>query len=111
MVAEGVPGFHISLFLFFKFAGLGDSLLNLNTSRIYTVVHRLLYVFTIFCRLFAPVHRQTPWNSFNHLVSVPEVARQKIQESGIKQRVRANMVQRDTDGRAQEPSQAPLSGV
>jgi hypothetical protein len=60
-----VPGFHISLFLLF--AGLGDSLLNLNTTTgIYTVIPIFSYILTIFGTLF--VHRQTSWNSFSGII-------------------------------------------
>ena len=66
-VAEAVPGFlHISLFLFF--AGLGDSLLNINTkvalSAIVPIgVSGLLYIFTIFAPIIYP---QSPYqNSFS----------------------------------------------
>jgi hypothetical protein len=67
MVAEAVPGFlHISLFLFF--AGLGDSLLNINTkvalSTIVPIgVSGLLYIFTTFAPIIYP---QSPYqNSFS----------------------------------------------
>ena len=67
MVAEAVPGFlHLSLFLFF--AGLGDSLLNINTKvALGTIipigVSGLLYVFTIFAPI---VYLQSPYqNSFS----------------------------------------------
>ena len=66
-VAEAVPGFlHISLFLFF--AGLGDSLLCINTkvalSNIVPIgVSGLLYIFTTFAPLIYP---QSPYqNSFS----------------------------------------------
>jgi hypothetical protein len=67
MVAEAVPGFlHISLFLFF--GGLGDSLLNINTTvGLSTIVpigiSGLLYIFTIFAPIIYP---QSPYhNSFS----------------------------------------------
>jgi hypothetical protein len=67
MVAEAVPGFlHISLFLFF--AGLGDSLLKINTKvALGTIVpfgvSGLLYIFTIFAPIIYP---QSPYqNSFS----------------------------------------------
>ena len=67
MVAEAVPGFlHISLFLFF--AGLGDSLLNINIKvALSTIVpigiSGLLYIFTIFAPTIYP---QSPYqNSFS----------------------------------------------
>ena len=67
IVAEAVPGFlHISLFLFF--AGLGDSLLNINTkvalSTIVPIgVSGLLYIFTTFAPIIYP---QSPYqNSFS----------------------------------------------
>jgi hypothetical protein len=70
MVAEAVPGFlHISLFLFF--AGLGDSLLNINTkvalSTIVPIgVSGLLYIFMIFAPIIYP---QSPYqNSFSGMV-------------------------------------------
>jgi hypothetical protein len=97
MVAEVVPGFlHISLFLFF--AGLGDSLLNINTkvalSTIVPIgVSGLLYIFTTFAPIIYP---QSPYqNSFsrifwylfqNFLVFVPEVAWPEIQGSRIRWR-------------------------
>jgi hypothetical protein len=66
-VAEAVPGFlHVSLFLFF--AGLGDSLLNINTkvalSTIIPIgVSGLLYVFMTFAPIICP---QSPYqNSFS----------------------------------------------
>jgi hypothetical protein len=66
-VAEAVPGFlHISLFLFF--AGLGDSLLSINTkvalSNIVPIgVSSLLYIFTTFAPIIYP---QSPYqNSFS----------------------------------------------
>jgi Family of unknown function (DUF6535) len=66
-VAEAVPGFlHISLFLFF--AGLGDSLLSINTkvalSNIVPIgVSGLLYIFTTFAPIIYP---QSPYqNSFS----------------------------------------------
>jgi hypothetical protein len=69
MVAEAVPGFlHISLFLFF--AGLGNSLLNINTKvALSTIVpigiSGLLYIFTIFAPILYP---QSPYqNSFSSL--------------------------------------------
>jgi hypothetical protein len=64
MVAEAVPGFlHISLFLFF--AGLGTSLLNINTevalSTIVPIgVSGLLYIFTMFAPIIYP---QSPYQS------------------------------------------------
>ena len=67
MVAEVVPGFlHISLFLFF--AGLGDSLLKINTKvALGTIVpisvSSLLYIFTIFAPI---IYLQSPYqNSFS----------------------------------------------
>jgi hypothetical protein len=70
MVAEAVPGFlHFSLFLFF--AGLGDSLLNINTKvAIGTIVpigvSSLLYIFTIFAPIIYP---QSPYqNSFSGIL-------------------------------------------
>jgi Family of unknown function (DUF6535) len=67
MVAEAVPGFlHTSLFLFF--AGLGDSLLNINTKvALGTIVpigvSGLLYIFTIFAPI---IYLQSPYqNSFS----------------------------------------------
>ena len=67
MVAEAVPGFlHISLFLFF--AGLGDSLLNINTkvalSTIIPIgISGLLYIFMTFMPIIYP---QLPYqNSFS----------------------------------------------
>jgi hypothetical protein len=69
MVAEAVPGFlHISLFLFF--AGLADSLLNVNTkvalSTIVPIgVSGLLYIFTTFAPIIYP---QSPYqNSFSSM--------------------------------------------
>jgi hypothetical protein len=69
-VAEAVPGFlHISLFLFF--AGLGDSLLNINTkvglSAIVPIgVSGLLYIFTTFAPIIYP---QSPYqNSFSGII-------------------------------------------
>jgi hypothetical protein len=69
-VAEAVPGvLHISLFLFF--AGLGDSLLNINTEvAISTIVpigiSALLYIFTIFAPIIYP---QSPYkSSFSPLI-------------------------------------------
>ena len=69
-VAEAVPGFlHISLFLFF--AGLGESLLNINTKvAISTIVpigvSGLLYIFTIFAPIIYP---QSPYqNSFSGIL-------------------------------------------
>jgi hypothetical protein len=66
-VAEAVPGFlHISLFLFF--AGLGDSLLNINTKvALSTIVPisicGLLYIFMTFAPIIYP---QSPYhNSFS----------------------------------------------
>jgi hypothetical protein len=66
-VAEGVPGLlHISLFLFF--AGLGDSLLNINTKvALCTIVpigvSGLLYIFMTFVPIMYP---QSPYqNSFS----------------------------------------------
>ena len=66
-VAEAVPGFlHISLFLFF--AGLGDSLLNINTKVALTAivpisVSGLLYIFVTFAPIIYP---QSPYqNSFS----------------------------------------------
>jgi len=62
--AEAVPGFlHISLFLFF--AGLGDSLLNINTkvalSNIVPIgISGLLYIFMIFAPIIYP---QSPYQS------------------------------------------------
>ena len=58
MIAKAVPGFlHISLFLFF--AGLGDSLLNINTkvalsTIIFISVSGLLYIFMTFTPLIYP---------------------------------------------------------
>ena len=67
MVAEAVPGFlHISLFLFF--AGLGDSLINMNTKvALSTIVpigiSGLLYILMIFIPIICP---QSPYqNSFS----------------------------------------------
>ena len=67
VVAESVPGLlHFSLFLFF--AGLGDSLLNINLKvAICTIVpigvSSLLYIFTIFAPIIYP---QSPYqNSFS----------------------------------------------
>jgi hypothetical protein len=63
-LAEAVPGFlHISLFLFF--AGLGNSLLNINTkvalSTIVPIgVSGLLYIFTIFAPVIYP---QSPYQN------------------------------------------------
>ena len=63
-VAEAVPGFlHVSLFLFF--AGLGDSLLNIDTkvalSTIVPIsVSGLLYIFTIFVPIIYP---QSPYQN------------------------------------------------
>ena len=69
-VAEAVPGFlHISVFLFF--AGLGDSLLNINTkvalSTIVPIgVSGLLYIFITFAPIINP---QSPYhNSFSGIV-------------------------------------------
>ena len=69
-VAEVVPGFlHISLFLFF--AGLGNSLLNINTKvALSTIVpigiSGLLYVFITFAPIIYP---QTPYqNSFSGII-------------------------------------------
>jgi hypothetical protein len=69
-VAEAVPGFlHISLFLFF--AGLGDSLLNINTkvalSTIVPIgVSGLLYIFVTFAPIIYP---QSPYqNSFSGII-------------------------------------------
>jgi hypothetical protein len=69
-VAEAVPGFlHISLFLFF--AGLGDSLLNINTkvalSTIVPIgVSGLLYIFMTFAPIINP---QSPYqNSFSGII-------------------------------------------
>jgi Family of unknown function (DUF6535) len=69
MVAEAVPGFlHISLFLFF--AGLGNSLLNINTkvalSTIVPIgVSGLLYILTTFAPIIYP---QSPYqNSFSSI--------------------------------------------
>jgi len=66
-MAEAVPGIlHVSLFLFL--AGLGDSLLNINTevalSTIVPIgVSGLLYIFTIFAPIVYP---QSPYqNSFS----------------------------------------------
>ena len=66
-VAEAVPGFlHVSLFLFF--AGLGDSLLNINTkvalSTIIPIgISSLLYIFMTFVPIINP---QSPYqNSFS----------------------------------------------
>src|SRR5258707_7509965 len=65
-VAEAVPGFlHVSLFLFF--VGLGDSLLNINTTiGMCTIVpisiYGLLYILTTFLPIISP---QSPYqNSF-----------------------------------------------
>jgi hypothetical protein len=70
MVAEAVPGFlHISLFLFF--AGLADSLLNINTkvalSTIVPIgVSGLLYIFVTFAPIIYP---QSPYqNSFSGII-------------------------------------------
>jgi Family of unknown function (DUF6535) len=70
MVAEAVPGFlHISLFLFF--AGLADSLLNINTKvGLSTIVpigaSGLLYIFTTFAPIIYP---QSPYqNSFSGIL-------------------------------------------
>ncbi|KAF8502930.1 hypothetical protein F5888DRAFT_1607532, partial [Russula emetica] len=63
-VAEGVPGFlHISLFLFF--AGLGDSLLNINTKVVLSTIvpigiSGLLYIFAIFAPIIYP---QSPYQN------------------------------------------------
>ena len=69
-VAEVVPGFlHISLFLFF--AGLGDSLLNINTKvALSTIVSfgvsGLLYIFMTFVPIIYP---QSPYqNSFSGII-------------------------------------------
>jgi hypothetical protein len=67
MVAEAVPGFlHISLFLFF--AGLGDSLLNINTKVAISAIALPKFVFR------------------HILVFVPEVAWPEIQGSRIRWR-------------------------
>ena len=64
MVAEAVPRFlHISLFLFF--AGLGDSLLRINTKvALSTIIPMgasgLLYIFTIFAPIIYP---QSPYQN------------------------------------------------
>ena len=67
MVAEAVPGFlHISLFLFF--AGLGNSLLDVNTEVALSTIAPigicgLLYIFTAFAPIIYP---QSPYqNSFS----------------------------------------------
>ena len=63
-VSEAVPGFlHVSLFLFF--AGLGDSLLNINTKVALTTIvpigiSGLLYIFTIFAPIIYP---QSPYQN------------------------------------------------
>jgi hypothetical protein len=63
-VAEAVPGFlHVSLFLFF--AGLGDSLLNINTNVALTTIvpigiSGLLYIFTILAPIIYP---QSPYQN------------------------------------------------
>jgi hypothetical protein len=100
MVAEAVPGFlHISLFLFF--AGLGDSLLNINTkvalSTIVPIsVSGLLYIFTIFAPIIYP---QSPYqNSFSgifwYLIQKSRGRRFKDRGSdGEMKSVSANMAQ------------------
>ncbi|KAI0265233.1 hypothetical protein BGY98DRAFT_1085723 [Russula aff. rugulosa BPL654] len=63
-VSEAVPGFlHVSLFLFF--AGLADSLLNVNTKVALTTIvpigiSGLLYIFTIFAPIIYP---QSPYQN------------------------------------------------
>jgi len=70
VVAESVPGLlHISLFLFF--VGLGDFVLNINTTvglstTIPIGISGLMYIFTIFAPVMYP---QSPYqNSFSGLV-------------------------------------------
>jgi hypothetical protein len=87
-VAEAVPGFlHVSLFLFF--AGLGDSLLNINTKvALSTIlpfgVSGLLYIFTIFAPIIYP---QSPYhNIFSgilwYLIQKSRVTGRRFREHG-----------------------------
>jgi Family of unknown function (DUF6535) len=101
-VAEAVPGFlHVSLFLFF--AGLGDSLLNINTKvALSTIlpfgVSGLLYIFTIFAPIIYP---QSPYhNIFSgilwYLIQKSRVTGRRFREHGSNGEMKsasANMAQ------------------
>jgi hypothetical protein len=120
MVAEAVPGFlHVSLFLFF--AGLGDSLLNINTkvslSSIVPIgISGLLYIFTIFAPIIYP---QSPYpNLFSDILwyLIQKLCGRRFRDRGFDgemKSVSANMAQgqmqlamEETEGRKDRDEQA-----
>ncbi|KAH9036530.1 hypothetical protein EDB85DRAFT_2208233 [Lactarius pseudohatsudake] len=96
VVAESVPGLvHVSLFLFFL--GLGDSLLNVNTTvGVTTVVPITICTFLYVCSMFAPVIKpQAPFrNPFSGLIWY---LRQKVHPRSYLDRASGGTVKAEDD--------------